>query len=181
MTDQTYDLDASPAGAAVPTIAPAATAATASAGAKASGLDDALEMLAEQAYEDVAVSEVIRPAAVLPETAARAVLAELSYNSVYATGLWWSSPTLWQRYDRPWNGRQDTQGDAVLLGALQVAYGTPRKYDITIYRATVSMLGSLNGWSVESLCDEALGYGGYTLADCPRADLKPPPKPFRMR
>ena len=23
-------------------------------------------------------------------------------------------------------------------------------------------------------------FGGYTLAECPRADLKAPPKPFRM-
>jgi len=38
----------------------------------------------------------------------------------------------------------------------------------------------LHGWTVESLCDEALGFGGLTLATCPRADLKPPPKPFRF-
>ena len=69
---------------------------------------------------------------------------------------------------------------SVLLGSLQVSYGTPTKYAITIYRATVTTLGSDFGWTVEGLCDEALGYGGYTLAECPRADLKPPPKPFRM-
>jgi hypothetical protein len=38
-----------------------------------------------------------------------------------------------------------------------------------------------NGWSVTSLCDEALGYADLTLATCPRADVTPPPKPFRMR
>jgi hypothetical protein len=34
--------------------------------------------------------------------------------------------------------------------------------------------------TVQSLCDEALQHGGLTLDTCPRADLKPPPLPFRM-
>jgi hypothetical protein len=141
---------------------------------------DPLEELAAQAYQDEAVSAVIRPAAVLPESAARDVLVELALRDVNGGGTWWSSPVLWQRYDRPFNGPGGSAGDALLLGALQVTYGTPTRYAITIYRATVSMLGAQSGWTVEALCDEALGFGGYTLADCPRADLKPPPRPFRM-
>ena len=139
-----------------------------------------LEMLAAEVYEDVAVTEVIRPAAVLPESAAREVLVELAHHDVRAGGCWASSPTLWQRYDRPWDPAGTGPGDAVLLGSLQVSYGTPTRYAITIYRATVTMLASSNGWTVEALCDEALAFGGYTLAECPRADLKPPPRPFRM-
>jgi hypothetical protein len=142
---------------------------------------DALEMLAAEVYEDVAVTEVIRPAAVLPETAARQVLVELAHRDVRAGGTWSSSPTLWQRYDLPWNGAGGTQpGDAVLVGSMQVAYGVPTRYAITVYRATITTFGADLGWSVEALCDEALSFGGYTLADCPRADLKAPPKPFRM-
>jgi hypothetical protein len=34
--------------------------------------------------------------------------------------------------------------------------------------------------TVASLCDEALQFGGLTLETCPRADLKPPPQPFRF-
>jgi hypothetical protein len=143
---------------------------------------DMMELLASEVYGDVAVSEVIRPAAVLPETAARQVLVELAVQDVRSGGCWSSSPTLWQRYDRPWDGPGGaSQGTAELLGTLQVAYGTPTKYSITIYRATITELAQAHDWTVEALCDEALGYGGYTLADCPRADLKPPPKPFRMR
>jgi hypothetical protein len=143
---------------------------------------DPLEMLAAEVYGDVAVSEVIRPAAVLPETAARQVLVELAHQDVRSGGVWASSPTLWERYDRPWNGPgQSSPGDAVLIGSLQVSYGTPTRYAITIYRATITTFGAEHGWSVEGLCDEALSYGGYTLAECPRADLKPPPRPFRMR
>ena len=63
-------------------------------------------------------------------------------------------------------GANHEPGESVLLGSLNVIYGTPGKYDITIYRVSVTMSGSLAGWNVESLCDEALGYGGYTLADC---------------
>ena len=138
-------------------------------------------MLAAEVYGDVAVSEVIRPAAVLPETAARAVLVELAHHDVRSGGVWASSPTLWERYDRPWNGPGTASaGDAVLIGSLQVSYGTPTRYAITIYRATITTFGAEHGWSVEGLCDEALSYGGYTLAECPRADLKPPPRPFRF-
>lgn len=139
-----------------------------------------MEELAAYAYEDQAVTEVIRPAAVLPETAAREVLVELALRDVKGGGNWWSSPTLWKRYDRPFTGPGGTEGDALLLGSLQVTYGTPTRYAITIYRATVTTFGQQQGWSVESLCDEALGYGELTLATCPRADLKPPPKPFRQ-
>jgi hypothetical protein len=141
---------------------------------------DPFEELAAAVYEDVAVAEVIRPAAVLPEQAARIVMVELAVRDVRAEGLWWSSPVLWQRYDRPWDTAEHV-GGAELLGSLQVTYGTPQKYAITIFRATITQVGVRAGWTVEALCDEALGFGGYTLADCPRADLKPPPQPFRMR
>ena len=141
---------------------------------------DPMEELAAAVYEDVAVAEVIRPAAVLPEQAARTVLVELAVRDVRGDGVWWSSPVLWQRYDCPWDTTEEA-GSSQLIGSMQVTYGSPQKYAITIFRATITRRGVEQGWSVESLCDEALGFGGYTLADCPRADLKPPPKPFRMR
>lgn len=136
------------------------------------------EELAAAAYEDVAVTEVIRPSAVLPESAARAVLVELAMRDVRQDGVWSSTPTLWQRYDRPWRG-EDDPGGSELLGSLHVTYGSPTKYSITIYRATITRAGEAEGWTVESLCDEALSFGGYTLAQCPRAELSAPPKPFR--
>jgi hypothetical protein len=136
------------------------------------------EILATEAYDEGVVTEVIRPAAVLPEAAARRVLVELAAWDVTANGLWYAQPTQWRRYDRPWLGPNEA-GAAELLGTMQVAYGTPTRYEITIYRATITTMGTQQGWTVERLCDEALGFGGLTLATCPRADLKPPPKPFR--
>lgn len=69
---------------------------------------------------------------------------------------------------------------AQLIGAIQVAYGTPTRYEITLYRVTVTRYGTQQGWSVETLCDEALAFGGLDLATCPRATLQAPPKPFRF-
>jgi hypothetical protein len=137
------------------------------------------EQLMAEAYDEAVVTEVIRPAAIIPEEAARAVLVELALRDVQNGGCWQSEPTLWSRYDRPWHGAANPAG-AELLGTIQVAYGAPTKYEITIYRVTVTCFGTAAGWSVESLCDEALAFGGLRLADCPRAELLAPPKPFRF-
>ena len=142
---------------------------------------DELERLASEAQDEGVVTEVIRPAAILPENATREVLMQLALNDVRVGGLWQADPAVWRRFDRPWDGEDGGPGSAGLLGTIQVAYGVPTRYEITIFRVTVSLLGDQCGWSVSSLCDEALSYGGYTLAECPRADLKPPPRPFRMR
>ncbi len=123
------------------------------------------------------VSEVIRPAAVVPETATRPILVELAVRDVRNGGLWQATPSLWSRYDSPWQGGLTP---TELVGTIQVAYGTPTRYEITIYRVTVTRLGTARGWTVESLCNEALGFGGLDLAICPRASLTAPPKPFRF-
>ncbi|MGH3745193.1 MAG: hypothetical protein ACRDTP_10070 [Mycobacteriales bacterium] len=140
-----------------------------------------LERLAEEASDDCVVTEVIRPAAIVPEAAARAVLMELALRDVRVGGHWQAEPTVWRRYDRPWDGPDGGLGSAGMLGGIHVAYGIPTRWEITIYRATVSVLGASSGWTVEMLCDEALGYGDLTLASCPRADLMAPPRPFRHR
>ncbi len=138
-----------------------------------------LELLAAEAYDEGGVSEVIRPAAIIPEESARAVLVELALNDVRNGGRWHAEPSLWRRYSSPWDS-PDGPGVAKLIGSVQVAYGTPTRYDITIYRVTVSPHGTENGWTVARICDEALGFGGLTLSDCPRASLSVPPKPFRF-
>lgn len=142
---------------------------------------DELELLVSEMYDEGWVTEVIRPAAVLPETAARSVLMELSLRDVRMGGCWQAEPNLWRRYDGPFDAVDGSIGSAALVGTMQVAYGTPTRYEITIFRATITRLGTQRGWTVTSLCDEALAYGGLSLATCPRADLIPPPKPFRLR
>ena len=138
------------------------------------------ELLMSQAYDEGVVTEVIRPAAIIPEESTRAVLVELALRDVQNGGVWQSEPSLWSRYDRPWEG-YGSPGGAELLGTIQVAYGTPTRYEITIYRVTVTKFGNDQGWTVNSICDEALEFGGLDLASCPRATLSAPPKPFRFQ
>lgn len=140
----------------------------------------ALEDLAGEAYGEGCVSEVIRPAAIIPETQTREILFALSARDVHAGGVWRAEPQRWQRYDRPWDD-VDAAGPAELLGTIQVIYGTPTRFSVTIYRATITADGAAHGWTVERLCDEALALGGLSLATCPRAAMASPPKPFHLR
>jgi hypothetical protein len=130
--------------------------------------------------EEGSHTEVIRPAAVVPEEAARAILVELSLRSIHAGGLWLSNPSSWHRYDRPFSDHDEPGEQPRLIGTIQIAYGTPTKYEITVFRVSVTRYGGEQGWTVMSLSDEALGFGDLTLADCPRATLAAPPKPFRF-
>jgi hypothetical protein len=129
------------------------------------------------------ITRVIRPAAVIPDAAATRIVAQLSVYDVSRGGLWNASPTVWQRFNVPWDGVGGTRGSAVLVGTIAVAYEMPVRHHITIYRVTITEQGAEQGWSVEQLCDEALGFGGLTLDVCPRAELAAPPvsDPFRLR
>lgn len=138
----------------------------------------AFEALAASAYgEHESVTEVIRPAAILTENAARAVLFELSIRDARAGGEWISDPTSWSLYDGPWS---DGPTPSQLIGTMHVTYGTPTKYEITIFRATVTAYGTMLGWNVMRLCDEALQHAGISLESCPRAQLTAPPRPFKL-
>jgi hypothetical protein len=120
--------------------------------------------------------EVIRPAAIVPEEAARQVLVELARRDLSNGGTWQSEPQVWSRYDGPVT--EDRPHPPELMGTIQVTYGTPTKYEITLYRVTVTAAGVTEGWTVAALTDEALGFGGLTLAECPRATMIAPPRPF---
>lgn len=124
---------------------------------------------------------VIRPSAVLDEKAAKEVLRELEYRDVARGGVWNASIGLWQRYDQPWNGTPSGPGTAKVVGSIGTVYGTPGKYDITIYRVTISEHGQAEGWSVESISDDALQYAGLSLSNCPRTGLLAPPLPDPFR
>lgn len=124
---------------------------------------------------------VIRPSAVLDEKAARSVVSELEYRDVGRGGVWSASSGVWQRYDLPWDGIGGTRGRSQLVGTIAAVYGTPSKYDITIYRVTTTEHGRAAGWSVERICDDALQFAGLTLATCPRTSLVAPPTPDPFR
>lgn len=142
---------------------------------------DGNDLLTTEPYDEGVVTEVIRPAAVIPEEAARSILMQLALRDVRVGGVWEAEPSLWRRFQNSWNGPGGTAGTAELLGTIQVAYGVPTRYEITVFRVTVTREATAAGWTVTSLCDEALGFGDLTLAQCPRADLAPPPRPFQFR
>jgi hypothetical protein len=122
------------------------------------------------------VWEVIRPAAIVPEHAARRVLVELARRDLSNGGEWQSEPQLWSRFDGPLPEHGTTGPE--LMGTIHVTYGTPTKYEITLYRVTVTAAGVGDGWTVASLTDEALSFGGLSLAECPRATVNTPPRPY---
>lgn len=126
-------------------------------------------------------TQVIRPAAVLRAAEVQRVLGALTDLDVANGGLWNVTPGLWQRYDKPWDGVGGMTGSSRLVGTIGAAYGTPTRYEITLFRVTITTHGASLGWSVESLSDEALGYAGLSLATCTRAELRNPPRldPFR--
>src|SRR5436190_930003 len=138
------------------------------------------QLVGIEQYGNGVVSEVIRPAAIVPEDAARIILASLQSQAVDKGGHWVATARRWSRYDSP---GVDSNGlpSGVLLGVIEAIYGATTRYEVTIYRVTVTEMGTTAGWTVESLCDEPLGYGGLTLASCPRAKMQPPPPPFRRR
>jgi hypothetical protein len=123
---------------------------------------------------------VIRPAAVVPERAARQMLAWLEQNDVGSGGQWSHDVGSIQRYSGPFDGVAGMRGSARLLGSLHITW---EKYQVTIFRAHVTDEGVAAGLTVDALCDEVLAVAGLTLASCPRADLLAAPvaDPFKRR
>lgn len=123
----------------------------------------------------------IRPAAVLPIEAATRIVAALEQLDVSRGGVWNATPGVWQRYDRPWDGPLGSRGSAELVGSIAVVYDRPRRNEITVYKATLTAAGRLQGWTTDRICNDALGYAGLTLASCPRDELSEPPAadPFK--
>ena len=123
---------------------------------------------------------VIRPAAVLSDRAARAILSWLEDNDVSRGGVWAHDVGYIKRFSGPFDGIGGMRGSAVLLGSIHITW---EKYQVTIFRVNVTDEGMERGLTVESLCDEVLAVAGLTLASCPRADLAPAPAPdpFKRR
>ena len=129
---------------------------------------------------DPTLDRVIRPAAVLPERAAREILAWLQTHDVSAGGCWSCAVGSIQRYSGPFDGPSGMRGSAVLLGSMHITWDT---YDATIYRVSITDAGALRGLTVDRLCNEVLAVADLTLESCPRANLlaAPVPDPFRSR
>ena len=126
---------------------------------------------------------IIRPSAILPVAAAARIVDRLREADVSKGGLWNATTSVWQRYDRKWDGVGGARGSAELVGSIAVIYDSPRGNEITIYKVTLNPQAAEAGWTTELLCNDALMYAGLTLDTCPRATLAapPPPDPFKSR
>lgn len=111
------------------------------------------------------------------------IVAALQQEDVTRGGVWNASTSVWQRYDRPWDIATGHRGASQLIGTIAVAYDTPSRYNITVYRVTVTEEGVALGWSVTRLCDDAFRHGELSLETCPRAELAHPATrdPFHTR
>ena len=129
---------------------------------------------------DPRLERVIRPAAVLPERAAREILEWLQVHDVAHGGCWSSGGGSIQRYSGPFAGPSGMRGSAVLLGSIHITWDT---YEATIYRVSITDAGVGRGLTVEALCDEVLRVADLSLATCPRAALLDAPvaDPCRRR
>jgi hypothetical protein len=128
--------------------------------------------------DQLATQEVIRPAAILSETHARLILSGLAANDVLSGGLWWTRVGSWRRFATPWANGAGEPGNALHIGTLSCVYDSPKRYCVTVFRVSMTAYGLSQGWTTSTLCDEAFSHAGLTLADCPRATLSPPPRPF---
>lgn len=130
-------------------------------------------------YGQLGISEQIEPAAVLTEEPGHVVTMALSALDVRHRGVWDVSTGSWTRYDQGWLSAGDP-GEARAVGAVHVTYGIPSRYDMTIYRVSLTPHGVELGWTVQALVDEVLRPAGLTMETVPRAALKAAPKPFRF-
>ena len=121
---------------------------------------------------------VIRPAAVLSDRDARAVLGWLAQHDVSNGGCWAHDVSYIKRFSGPWDGPSGMRGNAVLWGSIHIAWD---KYDVTIYRVNITPEGAAAGLTVDHLCNDVLRVVGLTLDSCPRADLVPAPVPDPFR
>ena len=137
-------------------------------------------MATELGTGTTASTRVIRPAAVLADRDARAVMQWLGRHDVTAGGCWAHDVSYIKRFSGPFDGPSGMRGSAVLLGSIYITW---ERYEVTIYRVSITEEGAAAGLTVETLCDDVLSVVGLTLASCPRAQLveAPVPDPFRRR
>ena len=125
-----------------------------------------------------ASQEIIRPAAVLSDVHARQILEGMARDDVQSGGHWWVRVGTWRRYLSPWTPGSSVPGDAVHVGTISCVYDSPARYCVTVFRVSMTAFGLREGWTTDSLCDDAFQHAGLTLASCPRAALAAPPSPF---
>jgi hypothetical protein len=121
----------------------------------------------------------VRPALVLPERQARALLAAAERGDVSRGGCFSAGPAGVQVWSGPWDGILGTHGSSEHLGSVDWCYDTPNRHYITIYRVMVTARSAAAGVSTSVLLDRVLSMAGLDTG--PEGELAPAPvrDPFR--
>jgi hypothetical protein len=129
-----------------------------------------------------ALTSQVRPALVLPERQARALLDAAAREDVTVGGCFAAGPAGIQVWSSPWNGEGGTKGESVHLGSVDWTYDTPAKHWALIYRAMVTHDGVARGETTTTVLERVLALTGLSI-DGDRVALPTPPArdPFRLR
>jgi hypothetical protein len=126
------------------------------------------------------VATQVRPAIVLPDREARALLAAAERADVSRDGCFSAGPAGVQVWSGPWNGLLGRHGDSEHLGSVDWSYDTPSRHYITVYRVMVTAQGHARGETAESLLQRVMGLAGVEApADALALPVPPPRDPFR--
>jgi hypothetical protein len=138
--------------------------------------------LKNEAIAVPALTSQVRPALVLPELQARALLDASSRDDIMAGGCFSAGPAGIQVWSGPFDGADGSRGTAILLGSIDWTYDTPAKHWALIYRAMVTQDGIEHGETTTSVLARVLGLTGLSI-EGDRVQLPMPPvrDPFRRR
>jgi hypothetical protein len=127
-----------------------------------------------------ALTSQVRPALVLPERQARALLEAAAREDVGRGGCFAAGPAGVQVWSGPFDGPGGVKGSAVHLGSIDWTYDTPAKHWAMIYRAMVTQDGVTRGETTTSVLARVLALTGLSV-EGDRVTLPAPPlrDPFR--
>jgi hypothetical protein len=126
------------------------------------------------------VATQVRPAIVLPDREARALLAAAGRADVSRGGCFSAGPAGIQVWSGPWNGLLGRHGDSQHLGSVDWSYDTPTRHYITVYRVLVTTAGNAAGETPQALLDRVLALAGVQAPrDALQMAVPPPRDPFR--
>ena len=129
-----------------------------------------------------ALTSQVRPALVLPERQARALLDAAAREDVGVGGCFAAGPAGIQVWSGPFDGPGGGKGSAVHLGSIDWTYDTPAKHWAMIYRAMVTHEGVARGETTTTVLARVLALTGLSI-EGDRVTLPAPPlrDPFRRR
>jgi hypothetical protein len=136
--------------------------------------------LRSEAVAIPALTSQVRPALVLPELQARALLDAAAREDVGLGGCFSAGPAGIQLWSGPFDGADGQKGTAIHLGSIDWTYDTPAKHWALIYRAMVTQPGIEHGETTLSVLTRVLGLTGLSI-EGDRVQLPTPPvrDPFR--